>query len=141
MKRTPLKRGASLRRRTRLRLVNRVRMAKRRARDFGDQAQLCRRSHCPACGAWPCDPHHWPTRARGGTDRDCMPLCRACHTLVHTIGVYQFYARTRVDVVAEVRHFQSGGPVHSGKCTASSICNSCQSHAESANERNVYRGS
>jgi hypothetical protein len=73
-----------------------------------------------------------------------MPLCRTCHGLVHDLGTAEFYRRTGVDVVAEVRHFEmvaaGDAAVHSGRCTSSSLCNACWQAAESAWERTVDRG-
>jgi hypothetical protein len=138
-----MKRGKPLSRRTAMRKVRHDRIRARRAAAFGPQAELCKQMRCLACGAWPSDAHHHPSRAAGGKDRDCIPLCREHHMLVHAIGTREFYKRTRVDVVAEVQHMREivAGtlPRHDGRCTDASICNACQDHAESVNERNVYR--
>ena len=74
--------------------INRERMKRVRAVQFGPQAEACRRSSCYACGSpGPCDPHHLKSRATGGKDRDCVPLCRGpygCHALFHEKGRKRF---------------------------------------------------
>lgn len=93
-RRTPLRRGSSRLKRTSLRSVNRERMKRLRAEQFGYQAEACRRSPCCACGkAPPSDPHHLKSRALGGKDRDCVPLCRGflgCHSCFHILGRKKF---------------------------------------------------
>jgi hypothetical protein len=51
---------------------------------FGPQSEACRTLPCAVCGVdGPSDPHHEPLRSLGGTDRDTVPLCRACHSRRH----------------------------------------------------------
>lgn len=52
-------------------------------------------SECVACGASWSDLHHIKTRGAGGDDQEwnLMPLCRACHTQVHQIGLGHFSQR------------------------------------------------
>lgn len=93
MKRTPL------RRRTPLRKRNARRLRRLRAVQFGPQAALCRRLPCCACGHVPSDPHHLKARGFGGVksdDSQCVPLCRVCHTAVHTRGA-DFWRAARLD--------------------------------------------
>lgn len=71
---------------SRLKPRNEERHAYALERDFGPQADCCRRLPCAACGKaptkeQPSDPHHEPPRSLGGTDKDTVPLCRACHEL------------------------------------------------------------
>jgi hypothetical protein len=70
-------------------------------RVFGPQAALCRTLPCLVCGAYPSDPHHVRSVGAGGRDADTVPLCRGCHTEVHTIGRETFAAKHGVDVRAE----------------------------------------
>ena len=101
MKRSPIKRH------TRMRRVNRKRLAARRAEQFGPQAEWCRTLPCCVCGRKPpSDPHHIVSRGAGGSDRDCVPLCRDCHTEIHTIGRDSFEAKHNVNLraVAEALH-------------------------------------
>lgn len=70
--------------RTRLRARSRSASAKRRrAAQFGDQAERCRRLPCCVCGRYPADPHHEPPLSLGGKDEDTVPLCRKCHRNRH----------------------------------------------------------
>lgn len=90
MKRTQLKR------KTPLRPVNPERRAKRKAKQFGPQANLCRRLPCAACGRLgPSDPAHVISRGAGGGDRgNVIPLCKndlktlheGCHQAQHQRG-------------------------------------------------------
>ena len=106
--RAPLARGSGLARtskleqRARVAPVNKARLAKRRAQQFGDQAQLCRESSCCACGAPPpSDPAHVVSRGAGGKDSDTVPLCRSCHDLQHSAGIKSFQAERGLDLKAE----------------------------------------
>lgn len=104
---SPLKRGAPPKRHKRLNPINRKRRARAREAAFGPQADLCRSLPCACCGAEPgalcrVDPHHEPTRARGGLDPDTCPLCWRCHHLRHHLGLAEFEKRTGCDVFAAV---------------------------------------
>lgn len=88
--------------RTELPKQNRKRRQKRNAETFGVQAALCR--GLPCCACWPhlygedllalehythvrrCDPHHSPTVAAGGKDKDTVPLCRWHHERLDSPG-------------------------------------------------------
>lgn len=79
--------------------VNRARLKKRRATQFGPQAKACRLLPCCVCTSravfwhavkvlaanpdadWPrvSDPHHEKTRGAGGLDEHTIPLCRDHH--------------------------------------------------------------
>lgn len=124
MKRTALKRKTPLERHSRVRAVNRARLAKRRAEAFGRQADLSRYMPCCACrphsyakrehilsrmsqGAelQRCgpdhaysEPHHEPPRSRGGKDADTVPLCPACHRERHDVGLAEFQRRHGIDL-------------------------------------------
>lgn len=89
------------------------------ALQFGEQAERCRRAPCASCGKSPkfgeqTDPHHWPTRANGGLDRDTMPLCpgpEGCHEKFHALGSPRaFKAKTGCDVLAEIDRMRKGAP-------------------------------
>lgn len=120
-RKTPLRR-AMLKRR------NEARAEKRRAERFGEQADACRRMPCAVCltrnagpkpervGDWlrgylradllegvayfQTDPHHEPTRAAGGKDKDTVPLCREHHDERHRIGRKAFEEKHGVDLRA-----------------------------------------
>lgn len=109
MKRTPLKRKKGLKRGKPLAKVNAKRLAKRRVEQFGPQAELCRRSLCCVCVFYlsndelrafkrNCDPHHVRSRGAGGTDSDCVPLCRAHHDEIHATGRETFEAKHRIEL-------------------------------------------
>lgn len=83
-----------------------TRARRKKRRQFGSQADLCRM--LPCCGCRPfdfavaisqviggvdptdfrrlSDPDHWRTRGAGGTDEDCIPLCAQCHAKVDGIN-------------------------------------------------------
>lgn len=80
---------------------NPERLERLRAKQFGPQAELCRRSPCHVCGAPPpSDPHHVVTRERGGLDEHTVPLCRAHHEEWHDAGGRAFDRRHGVDLLA-----------------------------------------
>ena len=58
---------------------NRKRRKTQKAKRDGPQAALCRTLPCAICRR-PAEPHHHPSVARGGVDRDTGPLCRTHHT-------------------------------------------------------------
>jgi hypothetical protein len=85
----------------------------RKQRQFGEQAQRCRESRCACCNAPPpCDPHHWPTTANGGLDRDTCPLCPACHAVFHdSAGSPEaFLALMGCDLLAEIERMRRAAP-------------------------------
>ena len=87
LRRTGIKRGSSQLRRKPMKRANPERREKRYARDFGERAVAVREMPCWVCGIdGPSDPHHEPSRARGGTRRDMVPLCRRCHDARHSGG-------------------------------------------------------
>ena len=103
MRRTPLRRGKPLARKTAMRRVRHDRIRARRANAFGRQAELCRRTRCcvPMCRETCCEAHHEPTRARGGLDRDTLPLCFRHHYERHHLGRITFESRYGVDLLRE----------------------------------------
>jgi hypothetical protein len=101
VKRSPLKRSKPLKRRVRLRAINRVRIKARRAVEFGAQAAMCRGLPCLVCGARPSDPHHVKSRGAGGRDEHCVPLCRTHHDYFHSAGRLSFETRFGVDLYSE----------------------------------------
>lgn len=62
--------------------------------------------HVHRCNS-PSDPHHVKTKGAGGHDRDTVPLCRAAHTEVHTIGTQSFATRYGLDWTAELAGYQA----------------------------------
>lgn len=100
MKRSsPLRRTTRLVRRTRIRAVNRVRIAKRRAVQFAEQSALARTLPCCSCGASPpSDPSHvGHTRGAGGLDCDVVPQCRRCHDALGSEGRHSFWQKRGLD--------------------------------------------
>lgn len=94
-----VKRGGRLKRLTPLNRVNEERLARRRAVDTAEQAALCRTLACCVCRApAPSDPHHHPSKAAGGKDKDCVPLCRFCHDQFHSDGIDTFEARHSINL-------------------------------------------
>ncbi len=91
MKRTPIKRGASLLKRGRLKQRGR-KHAERMERNFGRHAERIRAMPCLVCGKTPSDPHHEPPVGRGGTARDLTPLCRKHHRQRHCLGSAAMFA-------------------------------------------------
>jgi hypothetical protein len=110
-RRTPLKRGGSLARRTPLRSMSRKRSKQQRERYRMVRSELNRRPRCEAgplirglwdemygwqkaeamwatmgCGGRACDVHEPLTRARGGSITDptnTVTVCRWCHGWIH----------------------------------------------------------
>ncbi len=87
MKRTPLKRKTRLNRR------NEERLAKRKARDFGELARYIRTLDCCACEApGPSQACHVKSRGAGGHawldsgDGNIIPMCASCHHEQHQKG-------------------------------------------------------
>lgn len=100
MKRTALRRRTPLHRKVRVRRMNPRRLAKRRARDFAEQAAACRAMPC--CISDGCDgavaPHHEPPRSLGGRDRDTVPLCAKHHRQRHDWGERESYIVYGIDL-------------------------------------------
>ena len=102
-RRSPLRATKGPQRRTRLRKVNVARIRARRAKAFGAQAGLCRRSRCcvPGCESVDIHAHHEPPRSVGGLDSDTVPLCVVHHSERHTLGLRRFEERYGVRLVLE----------------------------------------
>lgn len=94
LKRTPLERH------TPIAPVNQERKARLREEQFGEDgayAAWLRTQPCVCCGRWERDRmhcHHVLSRARGGSERDMVPLLFSCHDAGHT-GGWQTFERTR----------------------------------------------
>lgn len=102
-----MKRTSPLRRTKPVRKRNATRLKKRRAVQFGAQAQACREMACCVCGAPPpSHAHHTVSRGAGGLDADCAPLCHSCHHRCHGIGWQSFETLTGVDLRAVARELQ-----------------------------------
>ena len=94
-----LKPGEGPERKTPVKKVNKERAKSARARDFDVQAEACYHQPCYACGRERASmPHHEPPRKRGGTDKDCVPLCDilvlgvdGCHQDRHRVGEKTFW--------------------------------------------------
>jgi hypothetical protein len=104
MKVTELKRRTWLRsrkplvRRTKLRAVNRKRLAARRKLQFAEQSALARTLPCCSCGAPPpSDPSHLTTRGAGGLDDVVVPQCRRCHDDLGREGRHSFWQKRGLD--------------------------------------------
>jgi hypothetical protein len=99
----PLKQGPGPERKTPMPRENRKRQAKQKPVQFGPQAELCRGLPCSA--TFPelytdellalehytsvrrvSAPHHSPTVARGGLDKDTSPVRDGVHERIHTAG-------------------------------------------------------
>lgn len=117
MKRTSLKRKTPLQSKTQLRnrtpLKQRGRNYKKRREDtFGEKAVWIRQQRCDVClgeahwSMWQCDPHHEPSRARGGKKKDLVPLCRRHHVVRHQIGPTRFNARYKIDLLERAAYWE-----------------------------------
>lgn len=102
-------RTTELRRTTTLPKVNRQRLAKRHARQFGAQAKLCRTLRCACCEqlrrpqSGRTVAAHLRSRGAGGLDEDTVPLCFfGCHPRLDDRegSPEAFLAATGVDLVA-----------------------------------------
>jgi hypothetical protein len=79
---------------------NNARLKKRRAAQFGKQAEACRALPCCICDRRaPSDPHHVRSRGAGGGDEWCLPFCRTHHIQIHAYGRKSFEARNDVDLI------------------------------------------
>lgn len=114
MKRSPLRRGNSLKSRKglarsgKIKRVNPKRLKRRRDIQFGPKAKWIRTLDCATCGApGPSDPSHaTKSRGAGGTADHLIPQCRTCHTLLHAIGRTLFEVRRRCDLEEEVELYE-----------------------------------
>lgn len=80
----PKEKRQGLKRTKRMKQRNEERSEKARAECFGPQARLSRLMACCVCSRpAPSQAHHWLSRARGGKDDSCVPVCAFCHDLVH----------------------------------------------------------
>lgn len=104
----------SILRKTPIRRVNRRRTAQRRESAFGEQAQRCRESICVVClvegekQQSRSDPSHHKSRAAGGGDDQCIPLCRLHHQELHHRGVVSFWSRYSIDPLYWLGRMQEG---------------------------------
>lgn len=65
-----------------------------------DFLAFVRSKTCAACGAHSPDPHHLRSRGAGGSDRTCVPLCRAHHSDWHAFGPVSFAEKHSIDLWA-----------------------------------------
>jgi hypothetical protein len=86
--------------------VNAKRLAKLRAAQFAEQAEVCRALPCLLCSApAPSEPHHASARGMGGVkglDRHVIPLCFVHHRVVETEGLSRHPVSHRM--VADLIH-------------------------------------
>ena len=98
MRRTPLRRGKPLARKTAMRRVNHQRLRARRAVQFAEQSALARTLPCFTCGAPPpSDPSHLKTCGAGGVDDAVIPQCRLCHVQLGSEGIVSFFVKRGLD--------------------------------------------
>ena len=90
-RRTPMKGTTSTPRGRRTTLAQRD---ERFRQQFGSAARVLfvQRLPCVRCGDSPCENHHDPTKASGGSHLDISPLCYRCHARRHNVGVRSFWA-------------------------------------------------
>jgi hypothetical protein len=105
-RKTPLARGTSQLKRSRLKPRNPDRAAAERLRDFGPQAEWMRDLPCSTCGARPpsVPSHVGRSRGAGGTRDDLAPQCSACHEAVHR-GRLTFERERGVDLAELAREY------------------------------------
>ena len=93
--------GSSLTTYAKLAPKNKERAASKREENFGPQAAACERLPCYACAIENASrAHHEPPQARGGTDRDTVPLWAltrlhgmpGCHQRRHDKGEVTFWS-------------------------------------------------
>ena len=90
-----------------IRRVNPERLKKRREREFGPQAELCRESPCLVKGCkMKSIPHHVISRGAGGLDAHAVPLCLKHHEEVHRVGRYSFMYRYGVSFLDALLEMQ-----------------------------------
>ena len=95
-RKTPLERGPGPKSRTRMRQVNRKRIASLRAVQFGvaGYREHVIASPCLVTGTTPCDPAHiLKSRGAGGREEHMGPLCREVHTDFDSMGEERFRLR------------------------------------------------
>jgi hypothetical protein len=99
MKRTPLKRGKSMKRGGRIKAKGKPRF--KRGRDPKFLAWI-REQPCPfgpAEQTTPTEAAHVKSRGAGGADMgNTLPMCRIHHRLQHTVGVRSFEVLLNVDL-------------------------------------------
>lgn len=117
-RRKPIARGSNIRRR------NEKRSRERRARNFGDEADILRLMPCRLSAAMPprglgwhapgCRgdivPAHVCSRGAGGGRFDIIPLCQGHHDEQHACGIETFATRYGLDLRAEADRIALGHP-------------------------------
>lgn len=86
LQRTPMKKRSGKKRRT-------EREIDEAFLDFVRDQKCC----VPGCDRYG-EAHHLRTRAAGGSDYTCVPLCRQHHGEVHFVGVTKFQETNQVDL-------------------------------------------
>lgn len=105
MKKTPLQRGAPLKRRAKLKKQNMARQAAAFAEDFGSPERVTwiQAQPCAVCGRSPSECAHVRSRGAGGKAADILPLCRTCHSEQHQVGRETFEATRGVNLAQIAR--------------------------------------
>ncbi|MCK9494178.1 MAG: hypothetical protein M0R75_01600 [Dehalococcoidia bacterium] len=102
MKRTPLRRGAPLRRKQRLRARNDARREVRFLRAYESPARVLWTRGCgcvvTGCRSTRIEVTHVRSRGAGGTADDTVAMCRDHHRELHRVGTLVFEARHRLDL-------------------------------------------
>jgi hypothetical protein len=113
--------------RAEMRRTNRERQGRVKPLRVGEQAKRCGDAPCAACGVKGLSvPHHWPTVAAGGLDRDTMPLCgwpkrldgEGCHEAFHDkAGSPEAFLESHgCDVYAAIERMRKGAPKATHRC-------------------------
>lgn len=102
LRRTPLKPGKPLTRKTRLRARNDARRAIRFATAYESEARVLWTQGCGCvvggCRSEKIEVVHVRSRGAGGTADDTVAMCRDHHRVLHRIGTLPFEARYRLDL-------------------------------------------
>ncbi len=102
-----LTRRKELRAKKSIRRRNPKRAKKRQEQAYGDKAKYIRSLPCCVCHKpGPSDPHHYPTRAAGGTSKDLVPLCREHHREFHDTGADTFQRRHYIDLKSRAERYE-----------------------------------
>lgn len=109
-RRTPLRRSASLSRKTPLSPRNVGRRARAFAEAFGERGAAVRAMPCLCLDLLPYDrcsgpieAAHVRSRGAGGTRRDLVPLCQRHHRAQHSEGIKSFANGFGLDLQAEAQ--------------------------------------
>lgn len=104
-----LVRSGALKRGKAMKKVNAKRKRERFVEGFGsaERVRAIQAMPCLVCSARPSQVAHVKSRGAGGTYRDTVPLCAACHALQHAKGVETFERMVGLDLTAEAKRVDS----------------------------------